>query len=81
MITAGSLVKMVVSKSPWKKEKVPINTNNSLLVVGGGEYFSREIREKLHSDGEKLTIKDGSLYIGQVVLQDQFHRRISLKSD
>lgn len=48
-------------------EDIPINRNNSMIIIDGREYFSKEITEKLLPDDSKITIKDKTIYIGKVV--------------
>lgn len=58
-------------------EDISINKNNSMVTIDGREYLSKEIVEKLIPDNHNITIKDDTLFIGNVVvdkanLLDQF---------
>lgn len=44
-----------------------INTDKSMVIVNGREYFSKDIIENLLGDTQKITLKDNSIYIGKVV--------------
>lgn len=44
-----------------------INNNNSMVIIDGREYFSKEIVEKLLSDNKNITIKDNTIFIGKVI--------------
>lgn len=48
-------------------ENIPINTNNSMVTIDGRDYVSREIMEKLIPDNQSVTIKDDTIYVGQVI--------------
>lgn len=58
-------------------DNIKINSNKSVVTIDGRDFFSKEIVEKLITEDRNLTIKDGTIYIGQVVaekakLTDQF---------
>lgn len=58
-------------------ENIPVNKNNSMVIIDGKEYFSREIAENLLSNNRDIIIKDETMFIGYVVadkanLLDQF---------
>lgn len=48
-------------------QDISINKNNSMIIIDGREYFSKEITEKLLSENQNMTIKDDTLFIGKVV--------------
>lgn len=48
-------------------QDISINKNNSMVIIDGKEYFSREITEKLLPDGKNMTIKEDSIFVGTVV--------------
>lgn len=48
-------------------EDIAVNKNNSMVTIDGRDYFSREIVEKLIPENRNLTIKDSTIFIGQVV--------------
>lgn len=50
-------------------EKIPINTLNSMIVIDGREYLSREIVDYLLPNQENLTIKSDGIYIGPVITE------------
>lgn len=50
-------------------QDIPINKNNSMVVIDGRDYFSREIVESLIPDGQNFTIKDDTLFIGKVIAE------------
>lgn len=49
-------------------DDIPINPNKSMVTIDGRDYFSREIVENLLPENRNLTIKDGTMFIGQVVV-------------
>lgn len=49
-------------------QDISINKINSMVTIDGKEYFSKEITEKLLPDGKNMTIKDGSIFVGTVVV-------------
>lgn len=44
-----------------------IETNNSVAIIDGREYWSKEMAEKLLIAGKVATVKDDTIYIGRVV--------------
>lgn len=50
-------------------DDVSINTNKSAVSIDGRDYFSREIVEKLITEEQNLTIKNDTIFIGQVVAE------------
>ncbi len=50
-------------------EDIPINKNNAMITIDGRDYFSREITESLISDNKSFTIKDGTLFIGKIIVE------------
>lgn len=50
-------------------DDIPINTSKSVATIDGRDYFSREIVENLITEDKNLTIKDETIYIGQVVAE------------
>lgn len=48
-------------------QDILINKNNSMVTIDGRDYFSREIVESLISDEQNFTIKNDTLFIGNVV--------------
>ena len=50
-------------------DDVSINTNKSVVTIDGRDYFSREIVEKIITDKQNLTIKNDTIFIGQVVAE------------
>ncbi len=60
---------------------IPINKNNSMAIIDGREYISKEMAEKLLNENQSITIKDDTLFIGKVVadranLVDQYQMSI-----
>ena len=48
-------------------DDIPINTNNSMVTIDGRDYLSREILESIVPDEKSITIKDDTIFVGQVV--------------
>lgn len=46
---------------------VNINTDKSFVNIDGRDYFSREIIEKVIPNDNSLVVKNGTIYIGQVI--------------
>lgn len=46
---------------------IPINSIGSSVTIDGREYFSRDIIESLIADNKAITIKDGTIFIGNVI--------------
>lgn len=46
---------------------VPINSTNSMVTIDGRDYISKEIMEKLISNNQNVTIKDDTIFVGQVI--------------
>lgn len=48
-------------------EKIPVDTNNSIVNINGREYWSREIAIKLLPETESYSIEDGNINVGRVL--------------
>lgn len=48
-------------------EDIPIDKSNSMIIVNGKEYVSKEIADKLILDNQNLSVNDDTLYIGKIV--------------
>lgn len=59
-------------------DDIPISANNSMVTIDGRDYFSREIVENLVPDNKSITIKDSTIFIGQVVVDkaNLFEQRV-----
>lgn len=47
--------------------EIPINNIKSALTVDGRDYFSKEIIERLIPEDKNMTIKDNTIFIGNVI--------------
>lgn len=50
-------------------DNIPINISNSMVTIDGRDYFSREIVENLVPDDKSITIKDGTIFVGNVTTE------------
>lgn len=48
---------------------IPINSKNSMVTIDGRDYFSREIVENIIPEDKNMTIKNDTMFIGQVVAE------------
>lgn len=48
-------------------EDIPVNNQQSMIILDGREYLSKDFANKLISEDKSITVKDGTLYIGRVV--------------
>ena len=48
-------------------ESIPINSNDSVVVVNGVNYYSEDIVNKLVPNNKNMTIDNNCIYIGRVV--------------
>ena len=48
-------------------EKIPVDTNNSIVNINGREYWSREIAIKLLPETESYSKEDGNINVGRVL--------------
>lgn len=46
---------------------VPINKQNSIITIDGREYYSKELAENFLDDDENITIKNNTIFIGNVI--------------
>lgn len=45
----------------------PINSSNAMITIDGRDYVTKEIIEQLIPEDKNMTIKDNTLFVGQVV--------------
>ncbi len=50
-------------------DDIPINSNNSMVTIDGRDYFSREIVENIIPENKNMTIKNDTIFLGQVVTE------------
>lgn len=50
-------------------EDIQVNKNNSMVTIDGRDYISKELFEKIVPDNKNITIKDNTLYVGQVIAE------------
>lgn len=57
---------------------IAINSNNSMVTIDGRDYFSKEIVEKSISVDKSITIKNDTVFIGNVIIEkaNLFDQRI-----
>lgn len=48
-------------------EDISVNKNNSMVIIDGREYISKEIVEKLLPNNQNITIKNDTLFVGKVI--------------
>lgn len=48
-------------------EDIPINKQNSIVIIDGREYYSKELAESFLDDTQNITIKEDTLFIGKVI--------------
>lgn len=48
-------------------EDILLNRNNSMVIIDGREYISKEIIDSIISEDQNITIKNDTLYIGKVI--------------
>lgn len=46
---------------------IPINSIGSSVTIDGRDYFSKDIVESLVADNKAITVKDGTIFIGNVI--------------
>lgn len=48
-------------------EDIPVNKSDSMIIIDGREYLSKEIADKLIPENQNITITDDSIFIGKIV--------------
>lgn len=48
-------------------ENIPINSQQSMIILDGKEYLSKDFADKLIPKDQNITVKDDTLYIGKVI--------------